>query len=45
VILCKQAIDSDNNQIGQMLAALSGYGQATFASAVEVSGESVRSPQ
>ncbi|KAA0693940.1 electron transfer flavoprotein subunit beta/FixA family protein [Halopseudomonas laoshanensis] len=42
VILGKQAIDSDNNQTGQMLAALSGYGQGTFASAVEVSGESVK---
>ncbi|WOD13085.1 electron transfer flavoprotein subunit beta/FixA family protein [Pseudomonas sp. NyZ704] len=42
VILGKQAIDSDNNQTGQMLAALSGYGQGTFASAVQVSGESVK---
>ncbi|MFN3579089.1 MAG: electron transfer flavoprotein subunit beta/FixA family protein [Pseudomonas sp.] len=42
VILGKQAIDSDNNQTGQMLAALSGYAQGTFASAVEVSGESVK---
>ena len=42
VILGKQAIDSDNNQTGQMLAALSGYGQGTFASAVDVSGESVK---
>ncbi|WP_022964835.1 electron transfer flavoprotein subunit beta/FixA family protein [Halopseudomonas pelagia] len=42
VILGKQAIDSDNNQTGQMLAALSGYGQGTFASAVEVSGDSVK---
>ena len=41
VILGKQAIDSDNNQTGQMLAALSGYGQGTFASKVEVSGDSV----
>jgi electron transfer flavoprotein beta subunit len=36
VILGKQAIDSDNNQTGQMLAALSGYGQGTFASHVEI---------
>ncbi|MEE1866056.1 electron transfer flavoprotein subunit beta/FixA family protein [Pseudomonas auratipiscis] len=36
VILGKQAIDSDNNQTGQMLAALSGYAQGTFASKVEV---------
>ncbi|MNQ56199.1 Electron transfer flavoprotein subunit beta [compost metagenome] len=41
VILGKQAIDSDNNQTGQMLAALSGYGQGTFASKVEISGDSV----
>jgi electron transfer flavoprotein beta subunit len=31
-ILGKQAIDGDNNQTGQMLAALSGFSQATFAS-------------
>ncbi len=37
MILGKQAIDSDNNQTGQMLAALSGYSQGTFASRVEVS--------
>ena len=42
VILGKQAIDSDNNQTGQMLAALSGYAQGTFASAVEVDGERVK---
>ncbi len=41
VILGKQAIDDDNNQTGQMLAALTGWGQGTFASAVEVSGDSV----
>ncbi|EJN23286.1 electron transfer flavoprotein, beta subunit [Pseudomonas sp. GM78] len=41
VILGKQSIDSDNNQTGQMLAALSGYGQGTFASKVEISGDSV----
>ncbi|POA77842.1 electron transfer flavoprotein subunit beta/FixA family protein [Pseudomonas sp. DP16D-R1] len=41
VILGKQAIDSDNNQTGQMLAALSGYGQGTFASKVAISGDSV----
>jgi len=39
VILGKQAIDSDNNQTGQMLAALTGYAQGTFASKVEVVGE------
>ena len=42
VILGKQAIDSDNNQTGQMLAALSGYAQGTFASEVNVEGESVK---
>ncbi|EIJ36103.1 electron transfer flavoprotein subunit beta/FixA family protein [Thiothrix nivea] len=36
VLLGKQAIDSDNNQTGQMLSALSGYPQATFASRVVV---------
>ncbi|WP_285274936.1 electron transfer flavoprotein subunit beta/FixA family protein [Halopseudomonas bauzanensis] len=42
VILGKQAIDSDNNQTGQMLAALSGYAQGTFASEVNVDGERVK---
>ncbi len=37
VILGKQAIDYDNNQTGQMLAALLGWGQATFASEVAIS--------
>ncbi|HCS26179.1 MAG TPA: electron transfer flavoprotein subunit beta, partial [Spongiibacteraceae bacterium] len=41
VILGKQAIDGDNNQTGQMLAALAGMGQGTFASEVVVEGESV----
>ena len=36
VILGKQAIDDDCNQTGQMLAALLGWSQATFASKVEV---------
>ena len=36
VILGKQAIDDDANQTGQMLAALLGWGQATFASKVEI---------
>lgn len=36
VILGKQAIDSDNNQTGQMLAALTGMPQGTFASEVAV---------
>ncbi|MCW2382501.1 MULTISPECIES: electron transfer flavoprotein subunit beta/FixA family protein [unclassified Sphingobium] len=39
VILGKQAIDDDSNQTGQMLAALLGWAQGTFASKVEVSGE------
>ncbi|WP_394208564.1 electron transfer flavoprotein subunit beta/FixA family protein [Pseudomonas putida] len=39
VILGKQAIDSDNNQTGQMLAALTGYAQGTFASKVIVAGD------
>ena len=41
VILGKQAIDDDANQTGQMLAALLDWPQATFASKVDVSGESV----
>jgi electron transfer flavoprotein beta subunit len=41
VILGKQAIDDDSNQTGQMLAALLGWGQGTFASKVEVDGQSV----
>jgi electron transfer flavoprotein beta subunit len=36
VILGKQAIDDDCNQTGQMLAALTGWPQATFASRIEV---------
>ena len=35
VLMGKQAIDDDSNQTGQMLAALSGFSQATFASKVE----------
>ena len=41
VILGKQAIDDDSNQVGQMLAALTGRPQGTFASAVTVEGDSV----
>ena len=41
VILGKQAIDDDSNQTGQMLAALLGWAQGTFASKVEVTGEEV----
>jgi electron transfer flavoprotein beta subunit len=42
VILGKQAIDDDCNQTGQMLAALWGRPQATFASKLELSGDSAR---
>ena len=41
VILGKQAIDDDTNATGQMLAALTGLAQGTFASKVEVSGDTV----
>jgi len=41
VILGKQAIDSDNNQTGQMLAALTNMPQGTFASIVKVEGDRV----
>ncbi|HEU4967423.1 electron transfer flavoprotein subunit beta/FixA family protein [Sphingomonas sp.] len=41
VILGKQAIDDDSNQTGQMLAALMGRPQGTFASKVELSGDTV----
>ena len=42
VILGKQAIDDDSNQVGQMLAALTGRPQGTFASKVEVDGDQVK---
>ena len=42
VILGKQAIDDDSNQTGQMLAALLGWPQGTFASKVVLEGDSVR---
>jgi electron transfer flavoprotein beta subunit len=41
IILGKQAIDDDSNQTGQMLAALLGWPQGTFASKVEVNGDRV----
>ncbi|WP_286742817.1 electron transfer flavoprotein subunit beta/FixA family protein [Pseudoalteromonas sp. UBA2102] len=41
VILGKQSIDSDNNQTGQMLAALTKRGQGTFASKVDINGNTV----
>jgi electron transfer flavoprotein beta subunit len=39
ILLGKQAIDDDSSQVGQMLGALTGYGQGTFASKVEISGD------
>ncbi|MEP0357113.1 electron transfer flavoprotein subunit beta/FixA family protein [Paraglaciecola sp.] len=42
VILGKQSIDSDNNQTGQMLAALTGMPQGTFASDVEITEGKVK---
>ena len=42
VLMGKQAIDGDNNATGQMLAALLDLPQATFASKLEVSGESAQ---
>ncbi|MGB7405153.1 MAG: electron transfer flavoprotein subunit beta/FixA family protein [Pacificimonas sp.] len=42
VILGKQAIDDDSNQVGQMLAALMGKPQGTFASKVELEGDKVK---
>ena len=42
VITGKQSIDGDNNQTGQMLAALLAWPQATFASNVELDGETAK---
>ena len=42
VILGKQAIDDDANQTGQMLAALLGWAQATFASKIEIDGDTAK---
>ncbi len=39
VLMGKQAIDGDNNATGQMLAALLGWPQATFASKIELAGD------
>ncbi|MBL8472584.1 MAG: electron transfer flavoprotein subunit beta/FixA family protein [Rhodocyclaceae bacterium] len=39
VLLGKQAIDDDSNQVGQMLASLMGWPQATFASKVVIAGD------
>ncbi len=41
VIMGKQAIDDDSNQTGQMLAALLGWAQGTFASKLAIDGDSV----
>ncbi|MFT3691313.1 electron transfer flavoprotein subunit beta/FixA family protein [Paenirhodobacter sp.] len=42
VIAGKQAIDNDMNATGQMLAAILGWAQATFASKVEIEGEAAK---
>lgn len=42
VIVGKQAIDGDNSQTGQMLAALLGWAQGTFAFRLEIDGESLK---
>ena len=39
ILLGKQAIDDDSSQVGQMLGALTGFGQGTFASKVEIAGD------
>ena len=39
IILGKQAIDDDSNQTGQMLAALLGWSQGTFASELKINGD------
>jgi electron transfer flavoprotein beta subunit len=41
VILGKQAIDDDSNQTGQMLSALLGWSQGTFASKLAIDGDSI----
>lgn len=42
IILGKQSIDDDSNQTGQMLAALLGWPQGTFASKLEIAGDAVK---
>ena len=42
VLVGKQAIDDDCNQTGQMLAALLGWAQGTFVSALEVAGDKAK---
>ena len=41
VIMGKQSIDDDSNQTGQMLAALLDWSQGTFASALEINGDTL----
>lgn len=42
ILLGKQSVDGDNNQTGQMLAALCGYPQATFASELTITDQSAQ---
>ena len=42
IIMGKQAIDDDSNQTGQMLAAMLGWPQATFASKADIEGDSLK---
>jgi len=42
VLMGKQAIDGDNNATGQMLSAMLGWPQATFASKVEIEGQQAK---
>ena len=42
IIMGKQAIDDDSNQTGQMLAALLGWAQGTFASEIALEGDSAK---
>ena len=42
VLMGKQAIDGDNNAVGQMLSALLDWPQATFASKIEIAGEKAK---
>ena len=42
IIFGKQSIDGDNSQTGQMFAALAGMAQGTFASEIEVDGDSLK---
>ena len=42
IIVGKQAIDDDSNQTGQMLAALLGWGQATFVSKIDIDEENIK---